>query len=246
MNRSEEETRARLGAVAQALHRAYVHEQALGTLLSAVEGDPLDMLILAMLSQATSDRHAQVAFSRLRARFPAWAQVLDASTEQIQDAIAFAGLGAQKARRIKEVLELLAGRGVLGLGWLRGYARGEAMAFLTGLPGVGPKTAACVLLFGFGHPAFPVDTHVARLCRRLGVAGPRERAGRIQERLERLVDPAQARRLHLTLIHHGRRVCRARRPACARCALASICAMGQESSGPAGKTTAPSGGERPT
>lgn len=245
MSRSEEEIRAQLGAVAGALQRARLPGEALDTLLSVMEGDPLDMLILAMLSQATSDRHAQVAFSRLRARFPAWDQVLDAPTHQIHEAIAFGGLGAQKARRIKQVLELVAGRGALELGWLRGYPPGEAMAFLTGLPGVGPKTAACVLLFGLGHPAFPVDTHVARLCRRLGLAGPREPAGRIQERLGKLVDPARARELHLALIHHGRGVCRARRPGCDRCVLASLCPTGQESTAIAGKITAHSGGERP-
>lgn len=244
MSRTEEETRARLSAVAGALQRAYLSEETLGTLLSALEGDPLDMLILTMLSQATSDRHAQVAFARLRARFPGWAQVLDAPTAEIREAIAFGGLAAQKARRIKEVLELVAARGALELGWLRACAPFEAMAFLTGLPGVGPKTAACVLLFGLGYPAFPVDTHVARLCRRLGLAGPREPAGRIQERLGKLVDPAQARKLHLTMIHHGRRICRARQPLCAQCVLVSFCPTGQESTGGAGKINAQPGGLR--
>ncbi|MEW6524301.1 MAG: endonuclease III [Bacillota bacterium] len=226
-----EATRSSLATLVRLLRQAHAQKEGPPTLLSDMDGDPLDVLILTVLSQATNDRNAAVAYARLRTRFPSWDQVLDAPVEKLAAAIAPGGLGPQKAARIKEVLRLVAERGTLGLGWLKEQPPGRAMEFLNSLPGVGPKTAACVLLFGLGQPAFPVDTHVARLARRLGLAGPNEPAERIQQRLEGLVEPGDARDLHITLIHHGRTVCHARRPACGRCVLAGVCASREESGG---------------
>jgi endonuclease-3 len=187
-------------------------------------GDPLEGLVGTILSQHTSDLNSERAFAALMARFGSLDSVRRAPLEAIEDAIRGGGLARVKAPRIKQVLEQVAAeRGALSLDFLRQLELPAARAYLSGLPGVGPKTAACVLLFDLGLPAIPVDTHVHRVSRRLGLIGPRTSADRAHAELEALVPPADAYAFHVNLIRHGRRTCRAPRPHCQRCPLADLC-----------------------
>ena len=157
-------------------------------------------------------------------RFGSLAAVGDAPVEEIEDAIRVGGLARVKAPRIKAVLETVrAERGELSLDFLRELDLPAARTFLTGLGGVGPKTAACVLLFDLGLPAIPVDTHVHRVSRRLGLIGPRTGAAEAHDRLEAIVPPEEAYQFHVNLIRHGRRICKAVRPRCTICPLEDVC-----------------------
>lgn len=194
-------------------------------LLKPGELDPLDTLIQTILSQATADVNSRRAFQRLKARYPTWEAVLAAPLKGLEEAIKPGGLAPQKAPRIKALLVGIRERtGSLDLSFLRGLDQDQAYQFLLGFPGVGPKTAACVLAFSCGRPVFPVDTHIARICRRLGLVAATARAAAIQERLAGLVPPELALSLHFNLIRHGRRVCRARQPLCGQCMLSAGCA----------------------
>jgi endonuclease III len=187
---------------------------------------PLDELIATVLSQHTSDINTARAFSSLRQAFPTWDRVLNARPDDLASAIRSGGLAQVKAPRIQAILrEIEAESGTLSLDWLARLPTGDARAWLTSLPGVGPKTASCVLLFSLGRPAMPVDTHVYRVSRRLGVIGERVPAANAHEPLERAIgaDRDAVYALHLNLIAHGRAVCRARNPACGRCVLADLC-----------------------
>ncbi|RMF36753.1 MAG: endonuclease III [Chloroflexi bacterium] len=186
--------------------------------------DPVAELVSTILSQNTNDRLRDRAFQRLRERFPTWEAVRDAPVEAIVEAIRVAGLGQQKARRIKEALQRISReRGTLELDFLRQMPVEEARRWLTSFNGIGPKTAAIILLFALGMPAFPVDTHVHRVSRRLGLIPPgtsREKAHRL---LEEMMPPETYYTFHLNLIRHGREVCQARRPRCERCFLKDLC-----------------------
>lgn len=188
----------------------------------------LDQVIGTVLSQHTSDVNSGRAFARLRARFPVWDQAAHAPVEEIEDAIRCGGLARQKARRIKEILDAVIEReGRADLVRLHVLDDLAAERYLTSLPGVGVKTAACVLVFSMGRAAFPVDTHVHRVVTRLGWIP----AGTTAEKAYRLLAPqvpADIRyRLHLALIRHGRTVCLARRPRCESCVLLDLCPYGQ-------------------
>jgi endonuclease-3 len=185
---------------------------------------PLDELVLTILSQNTSDVNSGRAFAELQKRYPNWHAVLNAPVEELADTIRSGGLGQQKAPRIQAALRrILAERGEFDLGFLAELPRDEAFEWLTSIDGVGPKTAAIVLLFCFGMPAFPVDTHVARVSRRLGIVAPRTPPEKIQLHWEGLVPGAWYYPLHLNLIRHGRLVCRAPTPRCFACVLVDIC-----------------------
>jgi endonuclease-3 len=187
-------------------------------------GDPLEGLVGTILSQHTSDANSERAFAALMARFGGLDGVRGAPIEAIEDAIRLGGLARVKAPRIKRVLEQLeAERGELSLEFLRELDLPTARAYLTGLDGVGPKTAACVLLFDLGMPAIPVDTHVHRVSRRLGLIGRRTGAEAAHAELEAIVPPSQAYEFHVNLIRHGRRICRAPRPRCDLCPLSDLC-----------------------
>jgi len=192
-------------------------------------GDPVAELVLTILSQATNDRNRDRAYVALRRAFPTWEDVLRADPPEVARAIAPAGLGPQKAPRIIEVLRRIAADPRAGgrpdLGFLETMSDAEALEYLTALPGVGPKTGACVLLFALGRPVFPVDTHIHRLARRLGLVPGNFDAARTQRELAQVApnDAEACHELHVNLIAHGRAVCRARRPDCAHCALADIC-----------------------
>ncbi|MDP3061929.1 MAG: endonuclease III [Chloroflexota bacterium] len=186
--------------------------------------DPVSELVLTILSQHTSDVNAAKAYGRLREAYGTWEEVMEAGPDGIGPHIQTAGLGRIKAPRIvaalKRVVEL---RGELDPSFLSAMSLVEAKAWLRAIPGVGPKTAAIVLCFSFGMPAMAVDTHVFRVARRLGLIGPKVTADQAHDILEALVSPADVYAFHVYLITHGRRVCRAQRPACGQCALAEGC-----------------------
>jgi endonuclease III len=187
--------------------------------------DPLDELVLTILSQNTSDRNSGRAYRMLRQRFPNWEALLEAPVAEVYDAIKAAGLGNIKALRIQQTLGAVLERcGELSLDFLDDLPLTEARAWLTALDGIGPKTAACVLLFALGKPALPVDTHVHRVAQRLGLIGPKVGAEAAHVLLEAAVPPAEVYAFHVNMIQHGRLVCHALRPQCAACPLADLCA----------------------
>ncbi len=186
--------------------------------------DPVSEMVDTILSQNTNDRLRDIAFDRLRRKFPTWEAVRDAPVEEIEDAIRVAGLSGQKARRIKEALQRITEeRGEISLDFLGDLEVEEARKWLTSFKGIGPKTAAIVLLFSLGMPAFPVDTHVHRVSKRLGLIGKNVSREKAHEILERLVPPELYYTFHLNLIRHGREVCHARKPECESCVLKDLC-----------------------
>ncbi len=195
--------------------------QVYGRPVMAPHGDPLAELVLTVLSQSTNDRNRDAAFLRLRERFPAWEQVRDAPVEEIEEAIRPGGLHVQKSRRIKEILGALPDD--LDLTWMRDAPVADARDFLCSLPGVGRKTAACVLLFAYDRRDVPVDTHVARVGTRLGLLRPGAPSGEQHDEMLRLTPPGAELELHVNLLRHGRRTCHARKPDCAACALRRMC-----------------------
>ena len=189
-------------------------------------GPPLDELIATVLSQHTSDINTARAFGSLRSCFPHWSLVATAPVHEVVAAIRCGGLANIKAPRIREILSAVHGRqGGYDLPNLRVLSLGDARRWLESLPGVGPKTASCVLLFSLGRPAMPVDTHVHRVSRRLAIVGDAASPVETQHTLEFLIGPRRGAfyTLHMNLIRHGREVCRARTPRCTACALSSIC-----------------------
>ncbi|NLG26308.1 MAG: endonuclease III [Chloroflexi bacterium] len=186
--------------------------------------DPLSELVLTILSQNTADINTARAYAALRQRFATWEQVLAAPTAEVADAIRIGGLADIKAPRIQRILQQLrAERGALDLGFLADLPLEEARSYLTGLHGVGPKTAACVLLFALRRPALPVDTHVHRVSLRLGLVPPKASAEKAHLLLEAQLAPEEYYPFHLNVIRHGREVCKAQRPQCAVCALTAVC-----------------------
>ncbi len=190
----------------------------------ARRSDPLDSLIGTVLSQNTTDANSGPAFARLKEKFPDWERALDARVSQIAAPIRSGGLADIKAARIKQILRRIKrDRGRLELDFLGKLPLEEARNYLLSLPGVGPKTAACVLLFSLARPAFPVDTHVLRVSKRLGLIPPDTTTQRAHELFDEMLKPSQMLPLHLGLIWHGREVCSARRPRCGECALSDLC-----------------------
>lgn len=214
-------------------------------------GDPLSELIFTLLSQATNDRNRDRAFAALRRAFPAWEDVAAADPADVARAIAPAGLGPQKAPRIIAILRQIAADPRSGgrpdLSFLSDLNDHQAFAYLSAMPGVGPKTAACVLLFALGRPIFPVDTHIHRLARRLGLVPDKRDAARTQEDFAAAIpsDAAVCHELHLNLIAHGRAVCHPRRPECGRCVLSDICPA-EAASEPTRKPASPTSHARRT
>jgi endonuclease III len=186
--------------------------------------DPLEELILTILSQNTSDRNSGRAWRMLQARYSSWEAVLAADTAELYEVIKSAGLGNIKAPRIQSVLQtILDRRGSFDLGFLRELPMDEARRWLRSLPGIGPKTAACVLCFACDMPALPVDTHVHRVSQRLGLIGPKVGADAAHDLLEQAVPPDDVYAFHVNMILHGRQICHAQRPECGRCPLADLC-----------------------
>jgi endonuclease-3 len=184
----------------------------------------IDELIATVLSQATSDRNSERAFAELKDAFGCWDEVLAAPVAKVADAIRSGGIADQKARRIQLILaEIQTREGRIDLSRLDELDDAAIEDYLTSLPGVGPKTAACVLVFAMGRPAFPVDTHVHRIVTRLGWLPPGTTAERAHRVLSSAVPPELRYDLHIALIVHGRTVCVARNPRCETCVLRSRC-----------------------
>jgi endonuclease-3 len=207
-------SRRRVRALRDRLREVY------GVPLAPPHGMPLDELILTVLSQSTNDRNRDVAFLRLRERFDDWDAVRDAPPAEVEAAIQPGGLHRQKSVRIQEILRALDGD---DLTRLRDLPLPEAQRALCALPGVGRKTAACVLLFSFGMPDVPVDTHVSRVGTRLGLFRPGAPFEELHDAMLDLTPPGQQLEFHVNLLRHGRRTCHARRPECGACPLRRMC-----------------------
>ncbi|MBI3760646.1 MAG: endonuclease III [Chloroflexi bacterium] len=189
----------------------------------------LDELVSTILSQNTNDNNRDRAFQSLRAKFPRWEAVRDAPKREVIDAIRPAGLANQKGPRIQTALkEITAERGALDLEFLRDLPLDEAHARLTRFNGVGPKTAAIVLLFSLGRPAFPVDTHIYRVTGRLGLRPERMTVEQAHPHFESLLPPETYYAAHLNIIRHGREICQARQPRCGECFLTRQCVFYRE------------------
>ncbi len=185
---------------------------------------PMDELILTFLSQNTSDLNSGRAFAALKARYPDWQAALDAPVDELAETIRSGGLAYQKAPRIQKALRRIKEeRGEFNLDFLGEMPVEDAMRWLTSFDGIGHKTASIVMLFCFNKAAFPVDTHVGRVTRRLGLAGPKDTEEKIKALWERIAPPEWYYPLHLNLIRHGRQVCHAGRPECGKCVLIDLC-----------------------
>jgi endonuclease III len=213
-------TRRRLRALCDRLREAY------GRPLPHPHHAPVDELILTVLSQNTNDRNRDVAYARMRERFGSWAEVRDADEDEVEEAIRPGGISRVKAGRIQKILRAI---GDDDLSRLADEPLDQARAELCDLPGVGRKTAACVLLFAFGRPDVPVDTHVYRVGTRLGLFRPKASFDEAHDEMLRLVgdDADEAYEVHVGLIRHGRRTCTARNPRCMECPLLSLCPYGR-------------------
>ena len=184
-------------------------------------GRGLDELILTVLSQSTNDRNRDVAFLRLRRRFGAWEAVRDAPNEEVEEAIRPGGISKVKSKRIQEILRALPEGG-----WESDHPHLRDRDFLLSLPGVGRKTAACVLLFAYGERDVPVDTHVSRVGTRLGLFRPKAPFEEMHDEMLAITPRGQELEFHVNLLRHGRRTCHSRSPKCDQCALLRLCPTG--------------------
>jgi endonuclease-3 len=207
-----------------------------GIPLMRPHGDPIAELILTVLSQSTNDRNRDVAYLRLRERMASWAQVRDAPLAEVEEAIRPGGISKVKSARIQAILRAISddpgppeasaateSADDLSLDWLHEVPIAQARDYLVSLPGVGRKTAACVLLFAFGLHDVPVDTHVSRVGMRLRLLRPGAPFEELHDQMLALTPLGQELELHVNLLRHGRRTCHARSPVCAECALARMC-----------------------
>jgi endonuclease III len=197
-----------------------------GMPLAKPHGHPIAELILTVLSQSTNDRNRDVAYLALRDRFESWEDVRDAPVDAVEEAIRPGGISKVKSARIKSILAAITSTAPghsLSLDWLAELSVPDAQAYLTSLPGVGRKTAACVLLFALGMRDVPVDTHVSRVGTRLGLFRPGAPFEEMHDEMLLVTPPGEELEFHLNLLRHGRRTCHARRPDCAGCALQKMC-----------------------
>jgi endonuclease-3 len=186
--------------------------------------DPLDVLIGTILSQNTSDANSGRAFASLKSNFDSWEAVASAPAEHIAWAIKSGGLSQIKAARIKQALgQIEKEQGRISLDSLKSKTMAEAEDYLMSLPGVGHKTARCVLLFSLGKPSMPVDTHIFRVAKRLGLIDSKVSIEKAHSLLQEQIPPSKVYQFHIHMIEHGRRICHARQPRCNRCILRGIC-----------------------
>jgi endonuclease-3 len=199
-------------------------EQEYGPRQWKADGDPVTVLVGTILSQNTSDVNSHRALHSLISTFASWEAVIAAPVESVSYAIRSGGLARIKAARIKQVLsQIKQEQGRIDLDSLYFATMPEAKEYLMHLPGVGPKTASCVLLFSLGKPCMPVDTHVFRVSKRLGLINTETSVAKAHEWLQQRVPPGSVYQFHLHMIEHGRKVCYARRPRCGECVLRKIC-----------------------
>jgi endonuclease III len=214
----------------RSIHRRL--ERRFGPLAPPRTSDPLEELVLTVLSQHTSDVNAARAFASLRARFATWDAVARARPTAVADAIRSGGLANVKAPRIRSILrEIHRREGAYDVSFLRSMSDEEATRYLSSLNGVGPKTAAIVLAFSLGREALAVDTHVHRVTKRLGLIPPKASAERAHVVLRELVPPELRVPMHVGLIRLGREICRAPRPRCEECPLNDLCPTGRANLG---------------
>ncbi len=213
-------TRRRIAGIRDRLRSVY------GIPIMPPHEQPLDELVLTVLSQSTNDRNRDVAYERLRERFDDWRAVMEAPNAEVEEAIRPGGISKVKSKRIQEILRAIdatpEGRG-LDLSFLREAPVPEGQRYLCSLPGVGRKTAACVLLFSYGLRDVPVDTHVSRVGMRLRILRPGAPFEELHDEMLDLSPRGQELELHVNLLRHGRRTCHARRPDCPDCVLARVC-----------------------
>ncbi|HEV7753649.1 MAG TPA: DNA lyase [Baekduia sp.] len=212
--------RARTARVRERLRDVY------GVPCAPPHEDPLAELILTVLSQSTNDRNRDVAFLRLRDRFDSWDAVRDAPVPEVEEAIRPGGISKVKSQRIHDILLAIEAANPaegLDLGWMRDAPVPESRDFLCALPGVGRKTAACVLLFSYGLRDVPVDTHVSRVGMRLHLLRPGAPFEELHDAMLALTPPGAELEFHINLLRHGRRTCHAQRPDCASCILMRTC-----------------------
>jgi len=208
--------------VVREIHRRLV--RAHGPLEPPRRWDPLEELVFTILSQNTSDVNSERAYAALRARFPTWEVLAGARPSRVAAAIRSGGLARVKAPRILAVVrEIRRREGGFDLIWMREASDEEIDGYLSSLPGVGPKTVACVLAFSLGRPALPVDTHVHRVATRLGLLPPGMAAAKAHPALAERVPPRLRVSMHVGLIRHGRTTCKAGRPRCEECPLVDLC-----------------------
>jgi len=192
-------------------------------------GKAIDVLVGAILSQNTSDANSDAGYERLMGRFGSWDAVADAPVRDIERCIRVSGLSRVKAPRIKRILrQVRKAHGEVSLEHLAKWQPQDALDYLMRFDGVGPKTALCVLIFSFHVSVFPVDTHIFRVTRRLGVLPANVPAARAHEVLTPMIPPQDRYSMHVLLIAHGRSTCRSRKPLCRRCYLLGLCPCGQE------------------
>ncbi len=204
----------RVRAIRERLRELY------GRPLNEPKGDPISVLVETVLSQHTNDRNRDRAFAALRERFPTWEEVRDAPLPELEQAIRPGGLARQKAPRIQAILEQLGDPP--DLDWTETASRQESREYLLALPGVGRKTAACVLIFAWGIPEIPVDVHVHRVGGRLGLFPENASFEKAHDLMLEVVPAADAYELHVNLIRHGRTICRPK-PRCGECGLRRMC-----------------------
>src|SRR5262245_48755021 len=191
-------------------------------------GKGVDVLVDTILSQNTSNANSDAGYRQLRRRFRTWNQVADAPVQEVERHIRVSGLSRIKAPRIQAILrKIRADRGRIDLEFLRDRDSQRAYEYLASFNGIGPKTAYCVLMFSFGMKVFPVDTHIHRMAIRLGLIKPKTNAERACEVLTPLIAPKDRYPMHILLIEHGRKVCRARNPKCEECVLLHLCPEGK-------------------
>ena len=194
-----------------------------------VHGDPLSVLIGTILSQNTSDNNSHKAFANLRSKFKNWDEVRKAKVKKIADTIRSGGLAEIKALRIKDILsQIYEEKGSLNLSFLKRWRTDQIKSWLRRFKGVGDKTVACVLLFSLKRPAMPVDTHVLRVSKRLGLVPQNSTAIQTESLLEKLIPGNLIYQLHLNLIAHGRMVCKTTNPLCQDCVLLEDCDYGKK------------------
>jgi len=191
-------------------------------------GKGVDVLVGTILSQNTSNKNSNAGYRQLRRRFRSWNQVADAPVAEVERHIRVSGLSNQKAPRIQAILRAIRDdRRTMDIQFLADASDQAAYDYLTKFKGVGPKTANCVLLFAFGKGVFPVDTHIHRIARRLKLIGPNVSAERAHDLLTPMIPPQHRYEMHVLLIEHGRKTCRAINPKCDECVLLDLCPFGQ-------------------
>jgi endonuclease-3 len=216
--------RSRVRAIRDRLRETY------GRPVNQPHGHPIAELVRTVLSQNTSDGNRDRAFDRLRERYPTWEEVREAPTDDVIEALRPGGLANTKAPRLQSILDELGEPP--DLDWTETAPRDEVMEFLTALPGVGRKTAACVMIFTWGRPEIPVDTHVYRVGTRLGLFREGASFEEAHDEILRWVDPEDAYEFHINLIRHGRAICKAQRPRCEECPLLRMCPYGRSRTRP--------------